>query len=73
MTKRGRVSSNFELFPWAGQGKRFDKLIVAYKPISFARNPTGARQAVRVSKEIQEAVREFSPNEKMSFPAEMIS
>jgi ubiquinone/menaquinone biosynthesis C-methylase UbiE len=29
-------------------------------------------QAVRVSKEVQEAVREFFPNDKMTFPAQMI-
>ncbi|MGH9883237.1 MAG: class I SAM-dependent methyltransferase, partial [Pyrinomonadaceae bacterium] len=31
-----------------------------------------ADQAVRVSKEVQEAVREFFPNDKMAFPAQMI-
>lgn len=31
-----------------------------------------ADQSVRVSKEVQEAVREFFPNEKMTFPAQMI-
>lgn len=30
-----------------------------------------AEQAVRVSKEVQEAVREFFPNDKMAFPAQM--
>ena len=31
-----------------------------------------ADQAIRVSKEVQEAVREFFPNDKMTFPAQMI-
>ena len=32
----------------------------------------GSEQAVRVAREVQEAVREFSPNNQMSFPAQMI-
>ncbi len=32
----------FELFPRSSQSKRFDKLIIAEKSISFTRNPTWA-------------------------------